>query len=337
MTTRHEYSLPWDEVERPRMSAARVMSQPIKNKFLTTNNVTFVRGIASCGQTINGPQEAAHMILQDTFLDIVKDLGYSASCEDARQVFVPTPANVTTTLHEPYTVAATCSEVKKQVANAHSSNSIPILTGGDHCLAIGSVSGSAQRFPELCVLWFGAHGDINTPETSPSGNMHGVPLSILLGRATPVGFEQFDFKCLSADRVGWIGLREVDDAEEALMKELKMDDVAFRMEDLNKRGIRDLTTSILKKINPNCDRPVHISFDIGGLDPMDAPSTGMTVPMGTRIHEALEMIHIVRETGCLVSLDIVEVNPQMDNHNAVATTIANARSVILEALGQLQK
>lgn len=335
MSVRHEYSLPWDEVERPRMSAARVLSQPVKNKFLNTTHVTFVRGIASCGQTINGPQEAAQMILQDTFLDIVKELGYQTTCEDARQVFVPTPSDVKTTLHEPFTVAATCSEVQKQVAKAHANNNIPILTGGDHCLAIGSVSGAAQRFPDLCVLWFGAHGDINTPETSPSGNMHGVPLSVLLGRSTPVGFEQFNFKCLSADRVGWIGLRDVDDAEWALMKELKMDDVAFGMQDLNNKGIRELTTRILKKINPNNDRPVHISFDIGGLDPMDAPSTGMTVPMGTRIHEAIEMIHIVRETGCLVSLDVVEVNPQMDNHNAVATTIANARSVIIEALGHL--
>lgn len=332
-TERFEYSQPWDEVDRPRMSAARVLSRPVENKFIRSNKVTFVQGIASCGQLINGTQEAARLILREPFLEIVKDLGYEASLEDARQVFKPTPPEVHTSLHEPMTVAATCAEVRRHFESAHANGSTPMLVGGDHCLAIGSISASARKYPNLCVLWFGAHGDINTAESSRTGNMHGVPLSILIGQSTPEGFE--DFKCLTPDRVAWIGLRDVDDAEYALMTSLQMDDVAFDMSDLNKHGIKALTEKVLAKINPHGDRPVHISFDIAGLDPMDAPSTGMAVPMGTRIHEALEMIHIIRATGCLVSLDIVEVNPQMDNHNAVATTIANARSVILESLGHL--
>lgn len=332
---RVEYSQPWDEVERPRMSAARVLSRPVENKFLRSNKVTFVQGIASCGQLISGTQEAAKMILHEPFLDIVRDLGYEASCADARQIFKPTPADHNSPMHEPMTVAETCAEVRRQVSAAHDDGRIPMLVGGDHCLSIGSISASARKYPNLCVLWFGAHGDINTVESSPTGNMHGVPLSILLGQSTPKGFCEYDFKCLSPDRVAWIGLRDVDDAEYALMRSLNMDDVAFDMADLNREGIKTLTKKVLAKINPNLDRPVHISFDIAGLDPMDAPSTGMAVPMGTRMHEALEMIHIVRETGCLVSVDVVEVNPQMDNHNAVATTIANARSVILESLGHL--
>eukprot|EP00742_Colponemidia_sp_Colp-10_P004170 GILJ01004449.1.p2 GENE.GILJ01004449.1~~GILJ01004449.1.p2 ORF type:complete len:109 (-),score=27.38 GILJ01004449.1:236-562(-) len=108
------------------------------------------------------------------------------------------------------------------------------------------------------------------------------------------------------------------------------------MEDVQKIGIRETVKQILQKINPNNEHPVMISFDVDGMDPIDAPATGTAVPMGLRLHEGIELIKMVRETGCLVSLDVMEVNPDLGDEKELAVTIANARELIAHALGHTQ-
>ena len=326
-----DYSIPVDEVEFPRISAARVTKHANHLKLVPTRDVVFLLGESCCGQKKDGPQTAPSLIITEKYLTTIQELGWTPSVVHCPQIFRPTPPEVETHLHIPFSVAATTDLVAAEVEKAHKEGKFPMLVGGDHCLAMGSVLGSTRRYPNLRVIWFDAHADVNTPDSSPSGNMHGMPLAGLLGLMKPPGFEDGRYECVSPDRLGYIGLRSVDDGEKVTLKE-KGVDIAFDMEHLNQFGIAELTRRVLQKLNPNNEFPIHLSFDVDGMDPMDAPSTGTPVSRGVRLHEAVEMIRIIRETGCLVSMDCVEVNPSLGTHNEVALTIANARVAMANAL-----
>eukprot|EP00658_Telonema_sp_P-2_P014763 TRINITY_DN15637_c0_g1_i7.p1 TRINITY_DN15637_c0_g1~~TRINITY_DN15637_c0_g1_i7.p1 ORF type:complete len:333 (+),score=86.65 TRINITY_DN15637_c0_g1_i7:191-1189(+) len=325
------YSLPVDEVEFPRISAARVTKHDNNLKLVPTKDVVFLLGESCCGQKKDGPQVAPGMIITEKYLTTIQELGWTPSIVRCPQIFCATPPEIETHLHSPFSVAATVDRVADEVEKVHKEGKFPMLVGGDHCLALGSVLGSSRRYPNLRVIWFDAHADINTPDTSPSGNMHGMPLAGLLGLMKPPGFEDGRYVCVTPDRLGYIGLRDVDAGERVILKDMGVD-IAFDMDDLQKSGITELTHRILQKINPNNEFPIHLSFDVDGMDPMDAPSTGTPVCRGVRLHEAMDMIKIIRDTGCLVSMDCVEVNPSLGTHNEVALTIANARVVMANAL-----
>jgi arginase len=261
-------------------------------------------------------------------------MGWIPEIVHVHQVFRPTPEG--TKLYQPLCVAETCNKIAEANLAAASKGHFPLMIGGDHCLAMGSIAASKKRYPNLCVIWFDAHADVNTEETSPSGNMHGMPISALLGlnaMKNAPGFSEGQFTCLQPGDVGWIGLRDVDEGEYETLEALGMRDAAFHMEDLAKMGIREQLKQVLDRINPNRDRPIHLSFDVDGMDPIDAPSTGTAVPNGVRLHEAIEMVRALRDTGLLVSMDLVEVNPSLGDECDVEVTIRNARWILFEGLG----
>jgi len=144
-----------------------------------------------------------------------------------------------------------------------------------------------------------------------SGNMHGMPVAALLdlrGMRHAPGFKSGQFACgLKPHRVAYIGLRDVDPGEKWLLRKLNMERASFYAEDVERLGMADVVRRALDAVNPNRSRPVHLSFDVDGIDPTDIPSTGTPVPKGPRLHEALEAVRFLRETGLLVSMDVVSV------------------------------
>lgn len=301
-------------------------------------DVTFVWGESCCGQKKDGPQTAPRRVCSTPFLQVLSSMGWKTNTLLAPQVFKPSPAITEPNIkcYEPFSVFATCENVREKVSAAHSAGSFPMLIGGDHCLSMGSIAASMERQPNLGVLWFDAHADVNTPETSPSGNMHGMPLAALMnlpGIHRAPGFDH-RYPVLRPERIAYIGLRDVDEGEKETLRQLGLS-CAFNMEDLRKYGMKELITQVLRKLCPTGTEPLHLSFDVDGLDPAEAPSTGTPVADGVRLHEALEMIQTVRDTGCLYSMDVVEVNPSLGTEEDAETTIGCAQLVIAHTLGSL--
>lgn len=310
---------------------------PLVLKFARQkNHVAFVWGESCCGQKKDGPQTAPQRVCSEEFLAVIRSLGWKPSIARAPQVFKPSPQIVESGVkcYEPFSVFATCENVRQKIAAAHDAGAFPIMLGGDHCLAMGSVAASLERQPNLGVLWFDAHADINTPLTSPTGNMHGMPLAALMNlrdiQKAP-GFEH-RYPILKPERVAYIGLRDVDDGEKRLIQEMGLS-CAFDMEDLKRYGMKELIKQVIKKLCPTGTEPLHLSFDVDGMDPAEAPSTGTPVADGVRLHEALEMIQYVRSTGCLYSMDVVEVNPSLGTEEDAEVTITNAQLVMAHTLG----
>ncbi|SFS52044.1 arginase [Halostagnicola kamekurae] len=198
----------------------------------------------------------------------------------------------------------------------------PLVLGGDHSIAIGSMNGSA-RDADLGVVWFDAHADLNTPETSPSGNVHGMPLGAALGRGI---FGEMDWARaprVREESIAYVGLRSIDDRERERIRE--SDITSFTMSDIDSRGITTVVEEALDVATTGTDG-IHVSLDLDWLDPKTAPGVGTPVRGGVTYREAHSALEAVStrhaETGVLRSMDVVEVNPILDEANETATLAA---------------
>lgn len=212
-------------------------------------------------------------------------------------------------------IRATCERIAREVGLALDDGRIPIVLGGDHSIALGTLGGLAARHGAGAVLWFDAHGDLNTPRTTPSGNVHGMPLAAALGRGGP-GFESaaWTLPSLQPERVVVIGARDLDRGERDLITELGL--AVHSMSALDRRGIEAIVSESLERA---AGAPfVHISLDMDGLDPDVAPGVGTPVRGGLTYREAHLAMELVAESGLLCCLEIVEVNPILDQQNATA-------------------
>jgi arginase len=233
---------------------------------------------------------------------------------------VATPIAEATTEHDERArflpaIRATCERIAELVGDALAEDRIPIVLGGDHSIALGTLGGLAARRGAGAVLWFDAHGDLNTPQTTPSGNVHGMPLAAALGRGGP-GFESeaWTLPALVPERVAVIGARELDPGERELIAELGLP--VYTMSEVDRRGIEEVVSDALRRA---AGAPfVHVSLDMDGLDPDVAPGVGTAVRGGLTYREAHLAMELVAESGLLGSLEIVEVNPILDRHNATA-------------------
>ena len=233
---------------------------------------------------------------------------------------VATAVAEATTEHDPRArflpaIRATCERIAGLVGTALDEGRVPVVLGGDHSIALGTLGGLASRRGAGAVLWFDAHGDLNTPETTPSGNVHGMPLAAALGRAGP-GFESpaWTLPALQPERVAVIGARDLDPGERALIGELGL--AVHTMSELDRSGIERVVTEALERA---AGAPfVHISLDMDGLDPDVAPGVGTAVRGGLTYREAHLAMELVAESGLLSCLEIVEVNPILDRENATA-------------------
>ncbi|MCW5960366.1 MAG: arginase [Pyrinomonadaceae bacterium] len=212
---------------------------------------------------------------------------------------------------------------------------IPLILGGDHSIAIGSFSGISSYFnsqdQEIGLIWFDAHADINTNETSPSGNIHGMPLAALLGRGTESLTHIGDFSPkLNTNYFAHIGARDLDIGEKRLIHDLGLRDNFFTMADVDRRGMNACIKDAID-IASKAPGGFAVTFDVDMIDPRFAPGSGTLVRGGTTYREAHVALETIAESGKLRSLEIVEVNPMLDKSNI---TVELAIELILSALGK---
>lgn len=196
----------------------------------------------------------------------------------------------------------------------------PLVLGGDHSIAVGSVSGIAsfakKKRKKVGLLWVDAHGDMNTPATSPSGNVHGMPLAALLGfGASDLKNVGGTFTKMSPDNVALVGVRSLDEGERKFIEQTGVH--VYTMSDIDRQGIHRVMKKALSKVTDGTDY-VHVSFDLDAVDPTVAPGVGTPVKGGLDYREAHLIMESVSESKTMTSLEIVEVNPILDEHNTSA-------------------
>lgn len=207
--------------------------------------------------------------------------------------------------------------IHSAVQQALQSNQLPFLLGGDHCLAIGSIAAVAQHCKQqgkkLKVIWFDAHTDANTPSISPSGNIHGMPVAVLLGYGHEI-LTEIVKDPLSIDQISQIGIRSVDDEERLFVQNLGLD--VFDMRYIDEVGVRQAMLNSLKQCDQNTH--LHVSFDLDSLDPSIAPGVSTAVKGGLSYREIQLCMELIADTGLLGSVDLVELNPTRDIANETA-------------------
>jgi arginase len=218
--------------------------------------------------------------------------------------------------------------VARLVGLALEQGALPLVLGGDHSVALGTLGGLARAQGVGGVLWIDAHSDMNTPETSPSGNVHGMPLAAALGFADGrFESDSWSLPAVEPSRVALVGLRSVDSQERERIRELGIK--AYTMSDIDRIGIeRAIRESLSHIAGPGF---VHVSFDMDALDPEVAPGVGTPVRGGLSYREAHLALELVAESGLLSSLEVVEVNPILDRENATASL---AVELVASALGK---
>ncbi len=218
-------------------------------------------------------------------------------------------------------IAETCTRTAEAVLKTLEEGMTPLVLGGDHSLAAGSVSGVAEfcrkQGQKAGLIWIDAHSDINTPETSPSGNVHGMPLAALLGLGPePLG-NIFGFSPkIAAENAVLIGVRDIDAAERENIRRAGMAEV-YTMRDIDERGMRTVMEEALRAAGRGT-AGYHVSLDMDWIDPEDAPGVGTPVRGGATYREAHLAMEIIADHGRLMSFEIVEVNPVIDEHNRTA-------------------
>jgi arginase len=213
-------------------------------------------------------------------------------------------------------IRSTCERIARRVGDAVEEGRLPVVLGGDHSIALGTLGGlAAAAGGPGAVLWIDAHGDLNTPQTTPSGNVHGMPLAAALGHGG-AGFqsEAWPLPALEPARTTLIGVRSLDDGERALLGELDL--AVHTMSEVDRRGIEPLVIDALQRAAGAAF--VHVSLDMDALDPEVAPGVGTAVRGGLSYREAHLAMELVAESGLLGSFEIVEVNPILDRENATA-------------------
>ena len=248
----------------------------------------------------------------------LEQLGHSVVDFGDVDVMIPeTQAPGPGTLRYKPAILSTCEALRLEVERSLDAGRMPLVLGGDHSIAIGSVSGSSGHFARkglaIGLIWFDAHGDVNTPETTPSGNIHGMSLAVLLGLGDPdlVNLGGRSPKVAVRNTV-LIGVRDVDPGERENLKRLGV--TVFTIREIDERGMRDVVNEAIVLAGDGT-AGIHLSFDLDVVDPEDAPGTGTPVWGGITYREAHLAMEIISERAPLIAMDLVEVNPVLDTRN----------------------
>lgn len=209
------------------------------------------------------------------------------------------------------------TDLAKKVESVIKAGRFPIVLGGDHSIAIGTLAGLATSYENLGVIWYDAHADMNTSETSPSGNIHGMPLAVSIG----LGDERLvnlhtEGRKVKPENVVIIGARAVDPGERVLIKELGVK--VFTMHEIDKNGMTSVMQDAIAYLQSLEVDGVHLSLDLDGLDPLYTPGVGTPVPGGISYRESHLAMEMLEESGMITSAEFVEVNPILDVENKTA-------------------
>ncbi len=226
-------------------------------------------------------------------------------------------------------IVLVCEELAGTVTSILQEGDFPLVLGGDHSIALGSVSGVANAHKNIGVLWIDAHADFNTDETTPSGNIHGMILASLagLGNSSLTNVGGWSPK-VHTESIVIVGARDLDAGEKELLRTHSIH--VFTMSDIDQLGISEVMRQALTIAGQNNDG-IHLSLDMDGLDPREAPGVGTPVRGGLSYREAHLAMELIADTSKLLSMDVVEVNPILDRENATALL---AVELVLSALGK---
>lgn len=213
------------------------------------------------------------------------------------------------------------AEASERLANAVdqtiASDRFPLVLGGDHSIAIGTLAGVAKHYQNFGVIWYDAHGDLNTGETSPSGNIHGMPLAVSLGIGHPILTSiGGPVPKIKPENIVIIGARSLDDGEKVLIKEKGIK--VYSMHEIDRLGMTTVIEETIKYLAERTDG-VHLSLDLDGLDPHDAPGVGTPVIGGISYRESHLAMEMLEEAKIITSAEFVEVNPILDDKNKTAS------------------
>jgi arginase len=215
-------------------------------------------------------------------------------------------------------IARVNTQLAQLVAQEMAKDQLPLVIGGDHSIAIGTIKGVLQSVNKLGVIWFDAHADVNTEATTVSGNIHGMSLAVLLGYGHPslVSIGGAEMK-VDPGKVVIIGARSVDPGERTFLKERGIR--VFTMHDIDRYGMKAVMEEALERVTTGTDG-VHLSLDLDGMDPHEAPGVGTPVNGGMSYRESHFAMELLHESGALISAEVVEVNPTLDLNNKTART-----------------
>ncbi|CAM4265091.1 arginase [Lacicoccus alkaliphilus] len=212
------------------------------------------------------------------------------------------------------------------------SGAFPLIIGGDHSLAIGSLAGISPHYNNLGVIWYDAHADLNDINTSPSGNVHGMPLAIScgIGDERLVNLHTPDIK-VKPRNIVLIGMRDLDEGEKKYIRDENI--LMYTMEDIEEKGISTVMTEALEYLHGKTDG-IHLSLDVDALDPSETPGTGTPVENGLSLSDTIHAMNLLHESGSVTSMDLVEVNPLLDDRNMTAE---KAVAIVAAFFGKEQK
>ena len=264
----------------------------------------------------------------------ISGLGYTIS----EETDIPVPIMETRQLEDSNArfkdeILSVCVQLAEQTKGILDSGGTPLVIGGDHSIAMGTVSGASAHFRQegkkVGLIWFDAHGDMNLPETTPSGNIHGMPLAHLLGYGDPqlssiLGADP----AVAPENVALIGIRDIDRVEREFINRSGIN--AFTMRDIDQLGMSEVSRRALEIVNADT-AGFHVSFDLDGCDPEVIPGSGTLVPGGVSFREAHLLLEECASNGRMTSMEVVELNPFLDQANISAE---RAVTLIQSAFGR---
>jgi arginase len=230
-------------------------------------------------------------------------------------------------------IAETCKGLAELVCKTLDEDHVPLVLGGDHSIAIGTAAGGAAHFHKkskrIGLIWLDAHGDMNTPDSSPSGNIHGMPLASIMGYGPQELIELGSIKPMVEPRnVALVGIRDLDSKERRLVRDSGVH--IFTMRDIDERGMREVMSEALRFAGDDT-AGVAVSLDMDFVDPTDAPGVGTPVRGGVTYREAHLALEMIADSKSMVSFELVEINPVIDVHN---TTASLGVELVLSGLGK---
>ncbi|CAM9658108.1 unnamed protein product [Ectocarpus sp. 12 AP-2014] len=320
--------------------------------FLTSPRTAAVIGApAMFGQPLAGTDKSPQLLREAGLHQNLAALGWRVEeMGDVDMTGPPggaDPAAAGGDAHHSLAVGAGCRRLSEAVFEKAAEGKFVLTLGGDHSIALGTLAGVLRARPDTRVLWCDAHADINSPKGSPSGNMHGMPLSFVMGLSDPSTVRGLEWLCetdvpvLRPERIAYVGLRDVDVYERKILNHLKQEHGLFAstMQDVDRLGIGRVMELALEAlgVTGNGDEekgaPLHLSFDIDAVDPKVAPATGTVVRGGLNYREAMYVAESCAETGRLGSMDMVEVNADLTEPSAAAETVQLGLVAVASAMG----
>ena len=309
---------------------------PGKGKKVGILGVPLGFGAATNGSELGVAALRLAHIRGNSLIEHIREMGYDV--KDYGDVECDKPAYVAQVCENPKylkEIVSASENMSRGVKQILQDGAIPVIIGGDHSIAIGTFSGVSsfyhQKEQEIGLIWFDAHADINTPETTLSGNIHGMPLAVLLGDGEKklVNLEGYKPK-LNPNYCVHIGARDLDIAEKGQIRKLGMRENFFTMSDIDKRGMLACVKDAIV-IASQAPGGFAVTFDVDVIDPRFAPGSGTLVRGGITYREAHLALEVIAEHSGMRSFEIVEVNPMLDKSNI---TVELAGELILSALGK---